>query len=347
MSSATVTDGPAQSAAQAELTRRSHSPLQRIQHLLHAHPWVSPLVLLILTIIAFSIVNHRFLQASSLSLLVQQTAVVAALALGQTLVILTAGIDLSVGAIAILSTMIMASLAANNGVPGFLALLIGVVFGLIAGWINGQLVTRINLPPFIVTLGTLSIFTAIALLYSGGSDIQNNRLPGIINWTGQGFDLFGFRLTAGVVIVVLMYLVVGFALSQTAWGRHVYAVGDDPESARLSGIASKRVLLSVYTVAGLIYGIAAWVLIGRAGAASPNAITDGNLQSITAVVIGGTSLFGGRGGVIGSLLGALIVYAFQFGLSLAGVDQQFRVLAVGVLVIVAVAIDQWIRTVKS
>jgi len=347
VSSTTVTDGAGPSAAQAELSRRSHGPLQRIQHLLHAHPWVSPLILLILTIIVFSIVNHRFLQASSLSLLVQQTAVVAALALGQTLVILTAGIDLSVGAIAILSTMIMASLAANNGVPGFLALLIGVVFGLIAGWINGQLVTRINLPPFIVTLGTLSIFTAIALLYSGGSDIQNNRLPGIINWTGQAFDLLGFKLTAGVVIVVLMYIVVGFALSQTAWGRHVYAVGDDPESARLSGIASKRVLLSVYTVAGLIYGIAAWVLIGRAGAASPNAITDGNLQSITAVVIGGTSLFGGRGGVIGSLLGALIVYAFQFGLSLAGVDQQFRVLAVGVLVIVAVAIDQWIRTVKS
>ncbi len=347
MSATTATGGAGPNAAHAELSRRSHSPLQRIQHLLHAHPWVSPLILLVLTIIVFSFVNHRFLQARSLSLLVQQTAVVAALALGQTLVILTAGIDLSVGAIAILSTMIMASLAANNGVPGFLALVIGVVFGLIAGWINGLLVTRINLPPFIVTLGTLSIFTAFALLYSGGSDIQNNRLPDIINWTGQGFNLLGFRLTAGVVIVLLMYVVVGFALSQTAWGRHVYAVGDDPESARLSGIASNRVLLSVYSVAGLIYGIAAWVLIGRAGAASPNAITDGNLQSITAVVIGGTSLFGGRGGVMGSLLGAVIVYAFQFGLSLAGVDQQFRVLAVGVLVIVAVAIDQWIRTVKS
>jgi len=154
-------------------------------------------------------------------------------------------------------------------------------------------------------------------------------------------------VTVGVVIVLLMYLVVGFALSQTAWGRHVYAVGDDPESARLSGIASKRVLLSVYTVAGLIFGIAAWVLIGRSGGATPNAISTGNLDSITAVVIGGTSLFGGRGGVVGTLLGALIVYAFQFGLSLAGVDQQFRVLAVGVLVIVAVAIDQWIRKVKT
>ena len=146
---------------------------------------------------------------------------------------------------------------------------------------------------------------------------------------------------------MILYAVVGFALSQTAWGRHVYAVGDDPEAARLAGIASNRVLLSVYTVAGLIYGIAAWVLIGRAGAASPNAITDANLDSITAVVIGGTSLFGGRGRLIGTLLGALIVRSFSIGLSLAGVDQQWRVLAIGVLVIVAVTVDQWIRKVKA
>ncbi|MDQ2757198.1 MAG: ABC transporter permease [Actinomycetota bacterium] len=347
MTATTAAGGPKQSAAQAELSRRSQSPLQRVQHLLHGHPWISPLLLLVLTIVVFSIVNPRFLLANSLSLLVQQTAVVAALALGQTLIILTAGIDLSVGAIAILSTMIMASLAANNGVPGVLALIIGIAFGFLAGYLNGLLVTKINLPPFIVTLGTLSIFTALALLYSGGSSIQDNRLPDIINWAGKGFTFLGFRLTTGVVIVLVMYLVVGFALSQTAWGRHVYAVGDDPESARLSGIASNRVLVSVYAVAGLIFGISAWVLIGRSGGATPNAITDGNLQSITAVVIGGTSLFGGRGGVAGTLLGALIVYAFTFGLSLAGVDQQYRVLAIGVLVIVAVAIDQWIRKVKG
>jgi fructose transport system permease protein len=315
--------------------------------MLHGHPWVSPLILLLITIVVFSIANPRFIQPNSLSLLVQQTAITAALALGQTLIILTAGIDLSVGAITILSAMIMASLAANNGVNGVLALLIGILFGLVAGWINGMLVTRINLPPFIVTLGTLSIFTAIALLYSGGSSIQDNRLPDIINWAGQSVNILGFRVTTGVLIVLLMYIVVGFALSQTAWGRHVFAVGDEPESARLSGIGTKRVLLSVYTVAGLIFGIAAWVLIGRSGGATPNAIADGNLQSITAVVIGGTSLFGGRGGVIGTLIGALIVQAFTVGLSLAGVDQQFRVLAVGILVIVAVAIDQWIRKVKS
>jgi len=347
VASTTTAGGARQSAAQAELSRRAQSPAQRIQHLLHGHAWLSPLILLIITIVVFSFVNPRFIQPNSLSLLVQQTAITAALALGQTLVILTAGIDLSVGAIAILSAMIMASLAANNGVNGVLALIIGIGFGLLAGYINGLLVTRINLPPFIVTLGTLSIFTAIALLYSGGSSIQDNRLPDIINWAGQSVNLLGFRVTTGVLIVLVMYLVVGFALSQTAWGRHVYAVGDEPESARLSGIASKRVLLSVYSVAGLIFGIAAWVLIGRSGGATPNAISDGNLQSITAVVIGGTSLFGGRGGVIGTLIGALIVQAFTVGLSLAGVDQQFRVLAVGILVIVAVGIDQWIRKVKS
>ncbi|MBA2445409.1 MAG: ABC transporter permease, partial [Nocardioidaceae bacterium] len=128
---------------------------------------------------------------------------------------------------------------------------------------------------------------------------------------------------------------------------HVYAVGDDREAARLAGIRVDRVLLSVYAVSGIIFGITAWVVIGRTGAASPNAIVDANLESITAVVIGGTSLFGGRGALLGTLLGALIIGVFRTGLSLAGVDDQWRVLAVGVLVIVAVAIDQWIRKVKS
>jgi fructose transport system permease protein len=334
-------------AAAQELARRRHSPVQRVQHLLHSRPAISPALILAITIVVFSIVNPRFANPASLSLMVQQTAVVACLAVGQTLIILTAGIDLSVGAIAILSMMFSATVASENGVPALPALLLGVAVGVLAGLINGILVTRINLPPFIVTLGTLSVFTALALLYSGGQSIQGNDLPALLNWTGKTFSIGDFRLTTGVLLVGLVYLVAGFALSQTAWGRHVYAVGDDAEAARLSGIAPKRVLLSVYTVAGLIYGVAAWVLIGRAGAASPNAITDANLESITAVVIGGTSLFGGRGGVLGTLLGALIVQSFTIGLSLAGVDQQYRLLAVGVLVIVAVSVDQWIRRVKA
>ena len=218
---------------------------------------------------------------------------------------------------------------------------------MLAGFINGTLVTRLNLPPFIVTLGTLSIFTAMALLYSGGQEIGRRQLPPILNWAGTRIQLGPFRITTGVIVVALLAAVMAFILSQTKWGRHVYAVGNDPEAARLVGIRVDRVLLSVYTVAGLIYGITAWVQIGRAGTASANAIVDANLDSITAVVIGGTSLFGGRGAIIGTILGALIVGVFRTGLSLAGVDDQWRVLATGVLVIVAVSIDQWIRKVKA
>lgn len=334
-------------SAAAEFARRQQSPLQRVQHQLHGKPWLSPLFLLLIAFVAFFAATPTFLTASSMGILLQQTAVVAALAVGQTLVILTAGIDLSVGSIMVLSMMVMATLSKDGSAPGIVGLIAGLLLATGAGAINGLLVTRINLPPFIVTLGTLSIFGAIALLYSGGSSIQASHLPDLINFLGDGFGIGSFRLTWGIVVVALIYLVMAFVLSQTAWGRYVYAVGDDPESARLSGVPSKRILLTVYTVAGLIYGIAAWILIGRAGAATPNAIPDANLQSITAVVIGGTSLFGGRGRLVGTLIGALIVQTFAFGLSQLGVDQQWRYLSIGVLVVVAVAVDQWIRKVKA
>ena len=303
--------------------------------------------MLVLSVIAFTIINPRFIQPATIGIILQQVSVIAALAIGQTLVILTAGIDLSVGAIAILSSLIMANLAANNGVPGFLAVLIGIVAGLIAGAINGTLVTRLNLPPFIVTLGTLSIFTAIALLYSGGQQVGRRQMPPLLLWAGTPIFIGPFRITMGVIIVAIMALIMAFILAQTSWGRHVYAVGNDAEASRLVGIRVDRVLFSVYAVAGLIYGITGWVQIGRSGTASPNAIVDANLDSITAVVIGGTSLFGGRGSIVGTILGALIVGVFRIGLSLAGVDDQWRVFTTGVLVIVAVSIDQWIRKVKA
>ena len=166
-------------------------------------------------------------------------------------------------------------------------------------------------------------------------------------WSWFGTNMLGVGLHSYGFMSGAVFWLVAFVLSQTSWGRHLYAVGDDIEAARLVGIQVDRVLLSVYTVAGLIYGFSAWVLIGRAGTASPNAIVGANLETITAVVIGGTSLFGGRGGIPGTILGALIVYAFNIGLALAGVDDQLRVLAIGVLIILAVSIDQWIRKVKA
>jgi fructose transport system permease protein len=343
----TTVEPPAPASAAEQFAARQQSPVQRIQHVLHAHPSISPLMVLLVSIIAFTIINPRFIQPGTIGIILQQVAVIAALAIGQTLIILTAGIDLSVGAIAILSSLLMANFAVKNGMPGILALLLGILAGVVAGAINGTLVTRLKLPPFIVTLGTFSIFTAIALLYSGGQEVGRRQLPPILNWAGTRIQLGPFRITTGVIIVAILAIVMAFILSQSTWGRHVYAVGNDAEAARLVGIRVDRVLFSVYTVAGLIYGITAWVQIGRAGTASANAIVDANLDSITAVVIGGTSLFGGRGAIIGTILGALIVGVFRTGLSLAGVDDQWRVFAIGVLVIVAVSIDQWIRKVKA
>ncbi len=344
-STAPTSGAPATAAEQ--FAQRRHSPLQRVQHTLHAHPAISPLMVLVISWIVFTLLNPNFGTLRTTSLILQQVAVVGALAIGQTLIILTAGIDLSVGAVSILAMLFSAKMASEQGVPGVLAIILGIIAGVAAGAVNGALVTRLKLPPFIVTLGTLSIFTAMALLYSGGSSIQATDMPSIMSWTGNVIPFGDFRLTTGVLMVLVMYAVVAFVLRQTTWGRHVYAVGNDPEAARLVGISVNRVLFSVYTVAGLIYGITAWVLIGRAGAASPNAAADANLESITAVVIGGTSLFGGRGAVFGTLLGALIVGFFRTGLSLAGVDDQWRVLAIGLLVIIAVSVDQWIRKVRA
>jgi len=173
-------------------------------------------------------------------------------------------------------------------------------------------------------------------------------MPAIMTATGNNaLRIGGFSLTWGSIIMLLMFGFFFYALGNTAWGRHVYATGDDIEAARLSGIRTDRVLLSVYLVAGLIYAVGAWILMGRLASASPNVGTEYNLNSITAVVLGGTSLFGGRGLVLGTLVGALIVGVFQNGLQLAGVDVVWQGTAIGLLVLVAVGLDQWIRKVKS
>jgi ribose/xylose/arabinose/galactoside ABC-type transport system permease subunit len=326
--------------------RESETPVARLQHTLHRHPAIGPASVLVASVIAFSIANPRFLNSTNLSLLIQQVAVLATLAIGQTMIILTAGIDLSVGAAAILAQMVIAQTAANNHVPGVLAILLGVAVGALTGLLNGFLVTRIKLPPFIVTLGTLSIYTSIGLRYSNGQSVYAKAMPAALIWTGNYVDIGPYQLTIGVILMLVLFAVTSYALTRTAWGRHVYSTGDDAEAARLSGIKTGRVLLSVYLVAGVIFGLAAWILIGRVGVASTNNLTNANLDSITAVVIGGTSLFGGRGAVLGTLFGALIVQVFQSGISLAGVQSLYQVLAEGILVIVAVALDQWIRKVR-
>jgi fructose transport system permease protein len=325
----------------------SMTTLQRIQHVLHTRATLGPAIVLVLSVIIFALVADNFLQPGNISLIVQQVMVVGTLAIGQTLIILTAGIDLSVGAIMVLSSIVMAKLSADAGLPGPLALLAGFGVGLLCGLVNGLLVTRIKLPPFIVTLGTLNIFFALNLFYSQSATVRGTDMSGLLLWTGNFIEVGETRFTYGAIMMLLMFALMAFILRWTMWGRHVYATGDDREAARLAGIRTDRVLLSVYVVAGLIYAVAAWILIGRIAAASPQAGITANLDSITAVVIGGTSLFGGRGRILGTLFGALIVGVFRNGLQLAGIDELWQNFAVGILVLVAVAIDQWIRRARA
>ena len=342
-----TTEPPTSALDLAEEFLDRTTPLSRVRNILHRYPAVSPAIVLVLAVIVFGLLNDRFLNPANLSLITQQVAVVGTLAVAQTLIILTAGIDLSVGAVMVLSSMVMAQTSVQLGLPGVLALLLGLVVGLAAGAFNGFLVTRLKLPPFIVTLGTLSIFVALTLLYSGGATIRGAEMPELLTSMGATFNIGGVNFTVGVLMMLLLYVVVALILGKTAWGRHVYAVGDDPEAARLAGISVNRVLMSVYLAAGAILALGAWIQIGRTNASSPNAGAELNLDSITAVVIGGTSLFGGRGTVWGTLLGALIVGVFRNGLSLAGLDVLWQTFAVGVLIIVAVSVDQWIRKVRK
>jgi fructose transport system permease protein len=316
---------------------------QKVQALLHKYPWVSSAVVLVFALFIFSFGNENFLTPNNLSLILQQTAVIGAIAAGQTLIILTAGIDLSCGAIAIFASMVMAKTAFVNGWPAWAAFMLGIAVGTGAGAFNGWLITKVNLPPFIVTLGTFNVFSALTLFYATGRTIMDKELEPFFLYLGNPIPLGEFKITYGVLLVIVMYLILAFSLRYTGWGRHVYAVGDDIEAARLAGIQVKRVLMSVYVTAGFIFAVTSWVIIGRVAAASPNSGSNLNLDSITAVVIGGTSLFGGRGAIFGSLIGAVIVGVFRNGLTLAGVDLYYQTFAVGVLIIAAVSIDQWIR----
>ena len=302
---------------------------------------VGPFLALLAACVFFATRSDRFLTGDNLSIVLQQVMVVGVIAIGQTLVILTAGVDLSCGTVMALGAIVMTKLAAELGVSVPLAIVVGVGATTLFGFLNGLLVTRINLPPFIVTLGTLNIAFAITQLYSNAQTVTD--LPDAMNALGGTFRVGGTTVVYGVVVMLALYALTAFVLRETAAGRHVYAVGNNPEAARLTGIATPRVILAVYVLAGVLYGIAALLSVARTGVGDPNAGQTENLDAITAVVLGGTSLFGGRGSVLGSLVGALIVGVFRNGLTLMGVSSVYQILITGILVILAVATDQLSR----
>ena len=327
--------------------------LGKVQHTLHVNPALVPLIILVAAIALFGmILGQRFFSPSTLTLILQQVQIVGVLAAAQTLVILTAGIDLSVGAIAVLCTVVMGQFTFRYGFPAELSLLVGIAFGTGIGAMSGFLVSRVKIPPFIVTLGMWQVVLASTYLFSRNETLRSSQLreeAQTLLFLGNKISFGGATFTFGVILMILIIVVLAYALRSTAWGRHVYAVGDDPEAAQLAGVNVHRTLMSVYILAGVICAIAGWVMIGRFSSVSPSASTGviGNIQSITAVVIGGISLFGGRGSIYGAFFGAMIVGVFEMGLRMAGADPQWTFMLIGMLIIAAVAVDQWIRKVSA
>ncbi|QRM53893.1 ABC transporter permease [Sinorhizobium sp. BG8] len=335
----------------ASFDTHDKTPLQKFQHFLHSSPAAVPLIVLVLSLAIFgTILGGKFFSAFSLTLILQQVAIVGMVGAAQTLVILTAGIDLSVGAIMVLSSVVMGQFTFRYGLPPVMSVACGLAVGAICGYINGVLVARMKLPPFIVTLGMWQIILASNFLYSANETIRGQDIAQqapILQFFGQNIRFGSAVFTYGAIAMVLLVGLLWYVLNRTAWGRHVYAVGDDPDAAELAGVNVKGMLISVYTLSGLICALAGWALIGRIGSVSPTAGQFANIESITAVVIGGISLFGGRGSILGMLFGALIVGVFSLGLRLIGTDPQWTYLLIGMLIITAVAIDQWIRKVAG
>ncbi|MCV6586290.1 MAG: ABC transporter permease [Marinibacterium sp.] len=339
------------SAELAEFDTHETGLIGRFHHALHTTPALVPLIVLVASIVVFGLLlGSRFFSPFALTLILQQVQIVGIVAAAQSLVILTAGIDLSVGAIAVISSVVMGTFTFRLGLPVELSIALGLVAGTAIGYVNGWLVAVMKLPPFIVTLGMWQIVLAANFLYSANETIRSQEIAEhapLLQLMGAKFKIGGAVFTLGVVFMVLLVLVLAYVLRSTAWGRHVYAVGDDPEAAALSGVNVRATLISVYALAGLICAFAGWALIGRIGSVSPTSGQLLNIESITAVVIGGISLFGGRGSIMGTFFGALIVGVFTLGLRLAGADAQWTYLLIGVLIIAAVAVDQWIRKVAA
>ena len=302
---------------------------------------LGPFIALLGACLFFASQSDRFLTLQNFSLILQQVMVVGTIAIGQTLIILTAGIDLSCGMIMALGSIVMTKMAADFGLSAPVAITLGIAVTTLFGVANGLLVTKAKLPPFIVTLGMLNIAFAITQLYSGSQTITD--VSEGMTWLGNSFRIGQTNILYGVVLMLALYLITWLFLRETAPGRHIYAVGNSPEASRLTGISTDKVLLGVYALAGVFYGIASLLSVARIGAGDPNAGQTENLDAITAVVLGGTSLFGGRGIILGTLVGALIVGVFRNGLTLMGVSSVYQILVTGILVILAVLTDQMSR----
>jgi ribose/xylose/arabinose/galactoside ABC-type transport system permease subunit len=283
-----------------------------------------------------------FLTITNLTNVIKQNASAALLALGMFVVILTAGIDLSVGSVMALA-MVSLAVANRAGHPWELVILIGPLVGIAAGLVNGVGLTWLKLPhPFIMTLGTLNIARGLTNLVSGGAPVSGMQPE--VRYLGQKYYDFGlFAPPAGIpasfFVVAICALALWFFLNRTSTGRHIYAIGGNPQAARVSGIDVNRVLILVYVICGFFAGLAGLLLAGRTDSGFPNAGIGAELDAIAAVIIGGASFFGGRGTVLGVLAGVLIIGLLRNGLNLLNVSVFWQQILIGFVIVLAVFID--------
>jgi ribose/xylose/arabinose/galactoside ABC-type transport system permease subunit len=301
------------------------------------------IVVVIVMMIALALTKPAvFLSAENLTNILKQNASLALLALGMLIVVITGGIDLSVGSVMALG-MVCIAISAQAGVPWPITILIGPIVGVIVGIINGLGLTWLKLPhPFIMTLGTLNIARGLTYLVTGGAPVSGLgpevRYLGIVYW-----DFGIFRppagLPASLVVVAVAAMCVWYFLTRLSVGRHIYAIGGNPQAARVSGINVDGVLVLVYSICGFFAGVAGLLLVGRTGSGFPNAGIGIELDAIAAVIIGGASFFGGRGNVLGALAGVLIMGLLRNGLNINNVSAFWQMILIGFVIIAAVYID--------
>ncbi|PFG44987.1 ribose transport system permease protein [Georgenia soli] len=294
---------------------------------------VGILVVLVLLVGLMALIAPNFASTNNLLNIARSISINAILAAGMTFVIITAGIDLSVGSIMAVSGVVSV-LTAMAGAPSPVAILAGVLAGAVAGLLNGLFIAYMALAAFIVTLASMTFLRGLAYTMTGGQPIVDNALN--FRDLGNGYIA---GIPVPVIVMAIVYLVAWFILERTRYGRHVYAVGGNPEAARLAGVNVKRIITSVYVIAGLCAGLAGVIFAARVVSAQPTAGTSYELDAIAAVVLGGTSLAGGRGRIVGTLIGAVILGVLSTGLILMNVPFFTQLLIKGVVIILAVSID--------
>lgn len=303
---------------------------------------INTVIALLILCVILSFLSESFLSVDNLITVILQSTLVSILAIAETFIIITGGIDLSVGAIVALSSAFMGELVVHGHVPPLLGLAIALLIGIIVGLIHGILITKANIPPFIVTLGTMTVWRGIALQFTNGQNIYD--LPEQLIWIGQAN--IG-PVPVAVLLTILLYFMAWFILTQTKLGLHIYAIGGNQQAARLSGINIDKTKIIVYTLGGFLCAIAAIVISGRMNATSGNTAAGYELDAIASVVIGGTSFAGGEGVVWGSLIGALMMQIIRNGMNLLNVSAFYQMVVIGAVIIIAVGGDSIRRKVKS